>query len=314
MATSHASGAVAQRTAWAKVNLTLQVTGRRADGYHELDSLIVFAGLGDELQVTSGPDLALEIEGPFAGMLGTGRMAKHARADVPENLILAAARALGARFDVVAGARLKLIKRLPVAAGLGGGSADAAAALRGLAELWNLDATEDELNALAARLGADVPVCLAGRPCFVSGIGDVISPAPFLPPAWLVLVNPGARLSTAAVFAARTGEFSAPTRWREAVPDVRALAARLSNCRNDLEDPALGLVPEIREVLTTLRDTAGCLLARMSGSGASCFGLYAVEASAAAAVRRIEATRPGWWVRAAPMLDGPQKTADRTKF
>jgi 4-diphosphocytidyl-2-C-methyl-D-erythritol kinase len=314
MATSHASGDMARRTAWAKVNLTLHVTGRRADGYHELDSLIVFAGLGDELEVAPGPDLALEINGPFAGAPGAGPRAGSLCAGIPENLVLVAARALGARFDVEAGARLKLIKRLPVAAGLGGGSADAAAALRSLVELWNLDAPEEELSALAARLGADVPVCLAGRPSFISGIGEVISPAPQLPPAWLVLVNPGAPLSTAAVFAARTGEFSAPVRWRGAVPDVRALAVRLSTCRNDLERPALGLVPEIREVLATLRDTAGCLLARMSGSGASCFGLYAVEASAVAAARRIEATRPGWWVRAAPILESPPEAGGPTKL
>ncbi len=231
----------------------------------------------------------------------------------PENLILGAARALQARFGVETGARIELIKHLPVAAGLGGGSADAAAALRGLVELWRLRAEAAELRALGARLGADVPICLAGRPSFVAGIGDEITPATPLPPAWLVLVNPGVRLSTAAVFAARKGDFSAPSRWREATRDARALAARLATRRNDLEAPALTLAPEIREVLATLRDTAGCLLARMSGSGASCFGLYMVEAAAVAAVRRIEATRPGWWVRAAPMRVAASQAGDYTK-
>ncbi len=304
MVSVEAAGPVLQRTAWAKINLTLHITGRRADGYHELDSLIVFAGLGDELRVAPGPDLALEIEGPFAPALGARRGRGASNAGGLENLVLGAARALGARFGVEAGARFGLIKRLPVAAGLGGGSADAAAALHALIELWDLDVPEPELYALAASIGADVPVCLAGRPSFIGGIGEKIVPAPPLPPAWLVLVNPGRPLSTAAVFAARTGDFSGPARWADPISDVRALAARLASRRNDLEAPALGLVPEIREVLATLRDSAGCMLARMSGSGATCFGLYAVEAAAVAAVRRIGTTRPGWWVRAAPLRVG----------
>jgi len=310
---SRAAGGVVRRTAWAKVNLTLHVTGRRADGYHELDSLIVFAGLGDELRIAPAAELALKVEGPFADALGAGRKSGPTGAVAPENLVLGAARALQARFGIETGARLELIKHLPVAAGLGGGSADAAAALLGLVELWRLRAEAGELRALGAGLGADVPICLAGRPSFVAGIGEEITPAPPLPPAWLVLVNPGVRLSTAAVFAAWKGEFSAPARWREATPDARALAARLATRRNDLEAPALALVPEIREVLATLRDTAGCLLARMSGSGASCFGLYVVEAAAVAAVRRIEATRPGWWVRAAPMRVAASQAGDDTK-
>lgn len=281
-----------RRTAWAKINLTLQVTGRRADGYHELDSLIVFAGIGDALEIAPAPEITLELEGPFAAAL---------KAERSDNLVLEAARALAARCDVAAGARLRLSKELPVAAGLGGGSADAAAALRGLVALWGLDVPEPELQGLAAALGADVPVCLAGRPSFVGGIGEQIVPAPNLPPAWLVLANPGVPLSTAEVFAARTGGFSKPARWTEPISDLRALAARLAACRNDLEAPAQMLVPEIREALATLRDTAGCMLARMSGSGATCFGLYAVEAAAVAAARRIATTRPGWWVRAAPL-------------
>lgn len=286
-----ATEGVVRRTAWAKINLTLHVTGRRDDGTHELDSLIVFAGIGDGLEIAPGPQIALEITGPFAPAL---------RAD-SDNLVVAAARALAARYGVEAGARLRLDKQLPVAAGLGGGSADAAAVLDGLVDLWGLDAPAAELHALAASLGADVPVCLAGRPSFVAGIGERVVPAPALPPAWLVLANPGVPLSTAAVFAARQGGFSAPARWREPISDLRAWVARLAACRNDLEAPALALVPEVREVLATLRDTAGCMLARMSGSGATCFGLYAVEAAAAAAARRIAATRPGWWVRAAPL-------------
>ncbi len=292
MTAQRAEADLVRRTAWAKINLTLHVTGRRDDGYHELDSLIVFAGIGDGLEIAPGPQITLEIAGPFAPAL---------RAAGSDNLVVAAARALAERYGVAAGARLRLDKQLPVAAGLGGGSADAAAALHGLVDFWSLDAPAAELHALAAGLGADVPVCLAGRPSFVSGIGGRMVPALALPPAWLVLANPGVSLSTAAVFAARQGGFSAPARWREPISELRALAARLAACRNDLEAPALALVPEIREVLATLRDTAGCMLARMSGSGATCFGLYAVEAAATAAARRIATTRPGWWVRAAPI-------------
>ncbi len=299
MAGPRAEPNVARRMAWAKINLTLHVTGRRADGYHELDSLIAFAGIGDAIEIAPASELSLDLEGPFAATL---------EAERSDNLVLAAARALAARFDVSAGARLRLIKELPVAAGLGGGSADAAAALRGLVALWGIEAPEPELHALALALGADVPVCLAGRPSFVAGIGERVVPAPALPPAWLVLVNPGLPLSTAAVFAARKGGFSAPARWREPISNLRALAARLSACRNDLEGPAQTLVPKIREALATLRDTAGCMLARMSGSGATCFGLYAVEAAATAAARRIATTRPGWWVRAAPLRTAADST------
>ena len=281
-----------RRTAWAKINLTLHITGRRGDGYHELDSLIAFAGIGDGLEIVPGPNVVLEIDGPVAPAL---------RAVEGDNLVIAAARALAARYGIEAGARLRLDKRLPVAAGLGGGSADAAAALDGLVELWGIKAPLDELYELAAPLGADAPVCLAGRPSFVAGIGERIVAAPTLPPAWLVLANPGVPLSTAAVFAARQGAFSPPARWREPISELRALAARLAACRNDLEAPAIALIPEIREVLATLRDTAGCMLARMSGSGATCFGLYMLEAAATAAARRMAATRPGWWVRTAPL-------------
>ena len=279
-------------TAWAKINLTLHITGRRDDGYHELDSLVVFAGIGDEIEIAPAPQITLEIYGPFAAAL---------RAADAENLVVAAARTLAARYGIETGARLRLDKQLPVAAGLGGGSADAAAAIHGLVRLWGIDAPAAELYALAASLGADVPVCLAGRPSFVGGIGERIVRAPALPPAWLVLVNPGIPLSTAAVFAAREGGFSAPARWREPISDLRALASRLAECRNDLEAPALALVPEIREALATLRDTAGCMLARMSGSGATGFGLYAVEPAATAAARRIATTQPEWWVRTAPL-------------
>ena len=295
-----------RRAAWAKVNLTLHITGRRPDGLHELESLIVFAGIGDALEFAPADDLTLTISGPFAPAI--------AAEDVADNLVMRAARALQARLGRADGARIRLDKRLPVAAGIGGGSADAAAALAGLAELWGGgDATV--LADLALGLGADVPVCLAGGPSFVTGIGAGIAPVPSLPPAWLVLANPGRPLATGAVFAARTGPYSPPQPWAEAVADAGAdagaLAARLAGYRNDLEPAARGLLLEIGDVLEALSATEGCLLARMSGSGATCFGLYAAADPARAAAAAISAHRPAWWVMPAPILgreDGEKST------
>jgi 4-diphosphocytidyl-2-C-methyl-D-erythritol kinase len=285
-------------SAWAKVNLYLQVVGRRADGYHELDSLIVFAGVGDRLGFDTADDLTLTIEGPFGATLPVD----------DGNLVLRAARALRDSQSVERGARFTLEKRLPVAAGIGGGSADAAAALIGLARLWKLAPDEAELSALAARLGADVPVCLYGRPAFIGGIGEAIERAPPLPPAWLVLLNPGVALATPAVFAAyqgtRQGAYSSPARWAEIDRDAAALADRLADRRNDLEAPALSLVPEIAEALSALRRQPGCLLARMSGSGATCFGLFAQQTAAEEATKVVAAERRDWWSVAAPLLHG----------
>ena len=276
----------------AKVNLTLHVTGRRPDGYHELDSLVVFAGLGDTLEIAPAAGLSLSAEGPFAAALG-GR---------ESNLVLRAARALRERFQVGEGAVLRLTKRLPVSAGLGGGSADAAAALRGLDTFWGLRAPEGVLQGLAAGLGADVPVCLSGRPSILGGIGERVAPAPALPPFWLVLVNPGVPLSTPDVFKARSGAFSRPLSLVPAPDTAQGLALWLAEGRNDLEAPALSLAPAIGQALAALRATPACLLARMSGSGATCFGLYGSEAAAAAAAEALAEGYPDWWVKAAPAV------------
>ncbi len=285
----------------AKVNLYLHLLGRRADGLHELDSLIAFAGVGDSLAVEAAPAgcLTLTIDGPFAD-----RLAPAGNSDTDDNLVLRAARLLaeacggGDRF----GAKIRLTKRLPVAAGLGGGSADAAAALRALERLWGVDPGPERRQAITRALGADVPVCLAGRPAFVGGIGERLAPVPPLPQAHLVLVNPGVPLPTAAVFGARTGAFSEPARFDEAPSGAAALARLLAARRNDLTRPALNLAPAVGAVLAALGEAPGCLLARMSGSGATCFGLFAEAAAAAAAARAIAAARPDWWVRPAPLL------------
>jgi 4-diphosphocytidyl-2-C-methyl-D-erythritol kinase len=264
----------------AKVNLYLHVIGRRADGYHLLDSLAVFPVVGDVLRAAPAEHLSLAIGGPFGATL----------ADEADNLVLRAARALAARVTPAAGARLELDKHLPVASGIGGGSADAAAALRLLCRLW--DVTPD-LSSIAEALGADVPVCLASRPARMAGVGERIAAAPELPACGIALVHPGVSLATAEVFRARTGEFSEPVdlpaRWDDAV----AMAADLTRLRNDLAPPAIALRPVIGEVLAALVATNGCLLARMSGSGATCFGLFPDAAAAAAAAGAL--ARPGWW-------------------
>lgn len=279
-------------SAWAKVNLSLHITGCRADGFHELESLIVFAGVGDELEFAAAAELTLTVSGPFAPAIA---------AVGDENLVLRAARALQARLGIADGAHIHLDKHLPVAAGIGGGSADAAAALVGLADFWAVKDTE-VLAELAPSLGADVPVCLAGGPSYVSGIGERIVPAPALPPAWLVLVNPGKPLATGAVFTTRKGAFSPPTPWIGPIGSVAALAKQLTAFRNDLEPAARRLLPEIGDVLAALSMTDGCLLARMSGSGATCFGLYAEVSAARAAATMICARQPTWWVASAPIL------------
>jgi 4-diphosphocytidyl-2-C-methyl-D-erythritol kinase len=272
-----------QRIARAKVNLALHVVGRRADGYHLLDSLVAFADFGDVVTVEPAPSLSLSITGPMAAGLSAGS----------DNLVLKAAQMLGSPL----GAAITLEKRLPIASGIGGGSADAAATMQALGALWGC-ALPDAGQVLA--LGADVPVCLAGQSCRMAGIGDQISPIA-LPPAHLVLVNPGVGLSTAAVFGALLCRDNPPLPPAAPMPDAVALAAYLGHCRNDLEAPALSLVPQIGAVLAALQGQTGCLLARMSGSGATCFGLFASASAAEAAATDLRAQSGAWWVQATTM-------------
>jgi len=276
----------------AKINLYLHVLGRRDDGYHLLDSLIVFAGCGDRIEATPGSGLSVEITGPFAAGLDGGS----------DNLVTRAAHALADAAGIKPDAALTLTKNLPVSSGIGGGSADAAATLRALDRLWALDMPASALKAIGEILGADVPVCLAGGPSFVGGIGADIAPAPALPDCWLVLANPGVAVSTPAVFAARTGAFGQPARF-EAAPETAAdLAALLAGRRNDLTAPAIQIAPVIGDVLAALDALPGALLTRMSGSGATCFALFAGPSEADAAAERLRADHADWWVAAAPIL------------
>jgi 4-diphosphocytidyl-2-C-methyl-D-erythritol kinase len=270
----------------AKINLYLHVTGRRDDGYHLLDSLVVFAGFGDTLTFEPASTLSFEVDGATAGLPADG-----------DNIVLKAARALATATGVTAGARIRLTKRLPVAAGVGGGSADAAATLTGLSRLWGIELPG--LNALALTLGADVPVCLRGVPTAMSGVGERLAAVPPLPAAWLVLVNPGVPLSTPAVFKARRGAFSAADPLAQAPTTAAALAEALARRHNDLTVAAVSLAPVVAEVLAALAATPGCLLSRMSGSGATCFGLYGDETAARAAAAALRGS--GWWIEAAEL-------------
>lgn len=269
----------------AKINLTLHVTGRRADGYHLLDSLVAFADVGDRLRAVEAATLTLAITGPQAAQLPVQ----------DDNLVLRAARLLGAGR----GAAITLDKVLPVASGIGGGSADAAATLRMLAGLWGLPLPPQP--ALLS-LGADVPVCLAGHAVRMTGVGEGLEPAT-LPPAWLVLANPGVAVPTPAVFAALTRRDHAPMpRSLPRLVSTADLAAFLLMMRNDLEAPAMQIAPAIARCKAALSALPGCHVARMSGSGATCFGLFSDPLTAAAAARALQAAEPGWWVAAARML------------
>ncbi|MEA4837210.1 MAG: 4-(cytidine 5'-diphospho)-2-C-methyl-D-erythritol kinase [Rhodospirillaceae bacterium] len=284
----------------AKINLALSVVGLRNDGYHDLDSLVAFAGVGDTLSVRPAPVLSLSVGGPKAGAL----------ARQPDNIVLKAARLLAERTGCDQGAAIHLKKRLPVAAGIGGGSADAAATLKALCRLWQLDPEAIGLDAIALELGADVPVCLAGHPARMQGVGDLVQPLSVgLPPAWLLLVNPGRALATPAVFKARQGPFSAPRTLLDRTPsDTADLAALLAQGGNDLTEAAIGLMPVIERVLDDLAALRGCLLARMSGSGATCFGLFADQDSAHRAALAMQEIHHRWWIAPAPLL-APQPDA-----
>jgi len=274
----------------AKINLALHVTGRRADGFHELDTIAVFGDFGDRLSVSPASELSIEVEGPFAG---------HAPAD-DGNLAMRAARALAAADanSGMRGARLRLRKEIPAGAGFGGGSTDAAAALRLLDELWGLGATDGALAEIAAAIGADVPMCLAGKTLRARGRGERITPIEAWPALPLVLVWPGIQVSTAAVFAALDRRENSPLPEPPGARTAGDVARYLEGCRNDLEAPALAIAPAIGTALERLRSTPGCLLARMSGSGSGCFAIYRTMTEAADAARQLRIQEHGWWIGA----------------
>jgi 4-diphosphocytidyl-2-C-methyl-D-erythritol kinase len=278
---------MATEFAFAKINLTLHVTGQREDGYHLLDSLVAFAGVGDSLRADPAEALTLRVEGPFGAEIPAG----------DDNLVMRAARLmLGGK-----GAALTLTKRLPPASGIGGGSADAAATIRAILRMGleqghapvPMDATG---GAAILALGADVPVCLASHPARMRGIGEALDWTT-LPEVFVVLANPRVTVPTGAVFAGLASKTNAPMAGDLPIwPDARALADWLAEQRNDLEPPARAIAPQIDTVLAALRAQTGALIARMSGSGATCFALFAREDAAETAAEALRAEYPGWWV------------------
>lgn len=269
-------------TAPAKLNLDLLLTGKRANGYHELDSVVVFAEFGDVLTLRPHTELAIECTGPFAGGLPAG----------DGNIVRRAALRLAEAVGVSPKVRITLDKRLPVASGIGGGSADAAATLRGLARLWGIAPDAPVLTATALGLGSDVLACLHGRSARMRGTGELIEFLPPLPPLDLALLNPGVPLGTPEVFAlVRPEQFAS----RPGTLPERLDAAWLAATRNDLEPSARHLLPEIAAVLAALVATPGCRLARMSGSGPTCFGLFDDAAAAQAAATILAAAHRSWW-------------------
>ena len=281
----------------AKVNLSLRVVGRRADGYHDLESVVAFADCADRLTLEPGGELKLATTGPLAAACG----------EMSDNLVFKAAKLLADAVPNLKLGAFALDKVLPVAAGIGGGSADAAAALRLLARLNDLSLDDPRLQQVALATGADVPVCLFSRACDMTGVGEQLLPLA-LPSMPCVMVNPRVPVATKDVFQAlglRNGELlvgatdvlEAPA-WPEAGGSISDWVDVLETVANDLEAPALRIEPVIGDVLGALRDSAGVKLARMSGSGATCFAIYGASADAHAAAEKIRRDHPGWWVHA----------------
>lgn len=280
-------------TAFAKINLTLKVLGKRADAYHELESLVAFAQTGDALTLTPGQSTVLTVDGPFAASLDEG------------NLVERAAELVHAQWPEAVGGVFHLTKKLPVAAGIGGGSADAAAALRLLAAANPACIDERALPSLAATLGADVPVCLASRAAMMRGVGERVTPLSGFCEAAVLLVNPGVQVATGAVFGALgahplgdrvCGEPASPS-----FASIDLLAAFVRETGNDLEAPARAIAPVIGAVKSLLACTSGCLATGLSGSGATCFGLFASLDEARCAERDVSEAQPDWWVKAAAL-------------
>lgn len=278
-------------TAPAKLNLYLHVGPVRADGLHALTSLFVFTEEGDMLSVAPAKEISLSVTGPFAGAL---------KDLAPEdNLVWKAAQLLRQEFEINDGAAIALEKNLPIAAGVGGGSADAAAAMRALVKLWRLNIDSPALGALAFRLGADIPACLKRAPVNVVGAGEDLSPGPVLPPLWACLVNPRVEMATRSVFKdfdAANPSPATPQATTIGGVSYSGLARFIVNTRNDLEPFAIARAPAIKNVIDFLQDRPGALAARMSGSGATCFALFASEATAMRSA--AAASAQGWWAMA----------------
>jgi 4-diphosphocytidyl-2-C-methyl-D-erythritol kinase len=276
----------------AKLNLFLHITGRRDDGYHTLQSLMIFVDVGDEMEFAPHDSLFIDTDGPFAG-------------DMPEphdNLVYKAAQLLAADYRETVRGRITISKRLPVASGIAGGSSDAATALAGLARLWGLPEERGRLEKIAQKLGADVPACLARKPVWAEGIGEKMTYLPEMPPLHFVLANPMKATPTPEVFRRFRAKFSPVIQFSGRRKTAPEWIADMKIYRNDLLDAALEVTPEIRQVLEAIAATPGCHFSRLTGSGATCFGVYDNDTAAMAAVNKIKQAYPRWWVAPAKLL------------
>lgn len=276
----------------AKINLFLHITGKRDDGYHLLQSVMIFVDVGDEMQFSPHDSLFLDVEGPFA-------------ADMPPphgNLVYRAAQLLAEEYKVPMRGRIILRKRLPVASGIAGGSSDAATALSGLAKLWGLPDEKERLRRIGAKLGADVPACIARRPVWAEGVGERVTPLQDMPALHLVLANPMVATPTPEVFRRFRARFSAPLQFSGRRKSMQEWIADLKLYRNDLTAAAVEVTPEIRGVLAALGDAPNCHFARLSGSGATCFGVFDHAHAATAAVNKLKQAHPDWWISPAGLL------------
>ena len=272
----------------AKINLYLHITAKRNDNYHLIESLIVFANYGDKITVTPAEKFGLQINGQFAPYIKPNN----------DNLVIKAAMLLAKASGIKATGNITLTKNLPIASGIGGGSADAAAALLALRKLWDVPISNEDMSNLAIKLGADVAICLQRTASIVTGIGEKINPVPILPKFWLVLVNPNLLVSTAEVFAAYKDKFSTPQPMNTQPKDLEELISLLSNRGNDLTGASISIAPVIKEVIEVLEATPNTVLSRLSGSGATCFAIFKTKFDAEAAAKKLIHKYPQWWVRA----------------
>lgn len=281
----------------AKINLYLHILGKRTDGLHSIESLAAFTEFGDTLEIAKADTLTLQVAGPFADALSIAQ---------DQNLVMQAAATLRLRSGCNEGARIVLHKQLPIGAGLGGGSSDAAAVLLGLYRFWKIGYERDEehmLAPLARKLGSDVPVCLTRQAAIMRGAGEQVTSIPNFPEIAVVLVNPMHQLLTADVYKKFSGPFSAASHAPIHAASLQDLVKMLREKRNDLQPPAVALLPEINNVLAAIQATHGCLMTRMSGSGPTCFGLYADMADAQKAAVRLQDTYTSWWCVATHLSD-----------
>jgi len=270
----------------AKINLYLHVIGERGDGYRLLDSLVIFADtIGDNISVRPAQNIELILKGKYGDIL-----INH------ENIVIKAAKVLGERFKIEQGAEITIEKNLPIASGIGGGSSDAASVLKLLIDLWGIKAEKQEIAQIALQLGADVPACLHAKPLYMSGIGEKIQECEIEEDLYILLANPGKSLATAEVFSARLGDFSTPPTRHKNFTSTTQLLELLKQTSNDLQQAAISIIPEIAHLISSLEKQQGCLLARMSGSGATCFAIFSNKQNLQNAQKNLKLENPNMWV------------------